>query len=119
MRSLDERPWLRRIVDRLKGESAGIRLRMIDEPVAAALGYGVDVGRARTIVAFDFGAGTMEAAVVRIPDEGAAESGKAEVLAKEGLKLGGDDVDGRQARGRARRPQSQTSQYSPALRIGR
>lgn len=91
--SLDERPWFRRVVDRLKGDSSAIRLRMIDEPVAAALGYGVDVGRGRTIVAFDFGAGTMEAAVVRIPDGGVADSGQAEVLAKEGLQLGGEDVD--------------------------
>ncbi len=91
--SLDRRPWFRRVVDRLLGRGGRITLRMIDEPVAAALGYGVDVGRGRTIVAFDFGAGTMEAAVVRIPDEGATESGQAEVLAKEGLQLGGDDVD--------------------------
>ena len=91
--SLDRRPWVRRVLDRLMGRESEVRLRMIDEPVAAALGYGVDVGLSRTIVAFDFGAGTMEAALVRIPEGGAVESGQAEVLAKEGLQLGGDDVD--------------------------
>lgn len=92
--ALDRRPWWRQIGARLFGGGPGFTLRFVDEPVAAALGYGVDVGRDGTVVAFDFGAGTMEAALVRIEGGATARTGRARVLAKQGLRLGGDDVDG-------------------------
>lgn len=92
VRGLDRTPLLRRLWRRVLGRPAGIRFRTLDEPVAAALGYGIDVGRATTLVAFDFGAGSVEAAVVRTPGD-AAVTGRAEVLAKQGLGLGGNDVD--------------------------
>lgn len=93
MRSLDRRPWWRLLWDRVRGRDGGIRFRTVDEPVAAALGYGVDVSRPTTLVAFDFGAGTMEAAVVRTRGPETVRTGRAEVLAKQGVRLGGDDVD--------------------------
>lgn len=92
--ALDRRSWVRRLGDRLFGGDRGFSLRFVDEPVAAALGYGVDVGREATLVAFDFGAGTMEAAVVRTEGAETARTGRAGVLAKQVLRLGGDDVDG-------------------------
>lgn len=91
--ALDRRPWLRRIWDRVRGHDGSIRLRMLDEPVAAALGYGVDLTRPATLVALDFGAGTLEAALVRTAEGSAAQTGQADVLAKQGVALGGDDVD--------------------------
>jgi molecular chaperone DnaK (HSP70) len=93
VRSLDRRPLLRRLLDRLRGRRGEIRFRTVDEPVASALGYGVDVGRPGTLVAFDFGAGTMEAAAVRTAGGETVATGRAEVLAKQGVRLGGDDVD--------------------------
>jgi molecular chaperone DnaK (HSP70) len=68
------------------------RLRTLDEPVAAALGYGINVGRNSTLLVVDFGGGTLNLAVVRLGPE-AGESGAAPVLAKHMVALGGDDVD--------------------------
>ena len=94
VRSVKHRSWWQRIWARVRGKPAGIVFRTLDEPVAAALGYGVDVGRATTLVAFDFGGGSMEAAVMRTHGARTAETGRAEVLAKQAVELGGDDVDG-------------------------
>ncbi len=93
IRRLKRRGLWERIWARLRGKPAGIVFRTLDEPVAAALGYGVDVGRATTLVAFDFGGGSMEAAVVRTDGARTAETGRAEVLAKQAVDLGGDDID--------------------------
>ena len=54
VRRLKHRGWWERVWARLRGKPAGIVFRTLDEPVAAALGYGVDVGRPTTLVAFDF-----------------------------------------------------------------
>ena len=93
LRSVKRRGWWERVWARLRGKPARIAFRTLDEPVAAALGYGVDVGRATTLVAFDFGGGSMEAAVVRTHGARTVETGRAEVLAKQAVELGGDDVD--------------------------
>ncbi|WP_419165016.1 Hsp70 family protein [Candidatus Palauibacter sp.] len=93
LRSVKHRGWWERIWARLRGKSTRIVFRTLDEPVAAALGYGVDVGRATTLVAFDFGGGSMEAAVVRTHGARTVETGRADVLAKQAVELGGDDVD--------------------------
>ena len=93
IRSVKRRAWWERIWARLRGKPAGIAFRTLDEPVAAALGYGVDVGRPTTLVAFDFGGGSMEAAVVRTHGTRTVETGRAEVLAKQAVQLGGDDID--------------------------
>lgn len=68
------------------------RFRTLDEPVAAALGYGVNVAREETLLVVDFGGGTLDLAAVRLGPE-AAEGGAAQVLAKHMVRLGGSDVD--------------------------
>ena len=93
IRGVKRRGWWARAWARLRGKPTGIVFRTLDEPVAAALGYGVDVGRPTTLVAFDFGGGSMEAAVVKTHGARTVETGRAEVLAKQAVELGGDDVD--------------------------
>ncbi len=68
------------------------RFRTLDEPVAAALGYGVNIAREETLLVVDFGGGTLDLAAVRLgPD--VAEGRAAQVLAKHMVRLGGSDVD--------------------------
>ena len=93
VRRLKRPTWWRRVLARLRGKDIDITFRTLDEPVAAALGYGVDVGRATTLVAFDFGGGSMEAAVVRTHGQQTVETGEAAVRAKQAVELGGNDVD--------------------------
>ncbi|MEM8934016.1 MAG: Hsp70 family protein [Acidobacteriota bacterium] len=68
------------------------RLRFADEPVAAALGYGLSIGAERRILVIDFGAGTLDLALVALDSKG-IEQGQARVIAKDGQELGGNDVD--------------------------
>lgn len=68
------------------------RFRSLDEPVAAALGYGVNVARDETLLVVDFGGGTLNLAVLRLGPQ-TALTGKADVLAKHMVHLGGNDVD--------------------------
>lgn len=68
------------------------RLRFADEPVAAALGYGLSIGAERRILVVDFGAGTLDLALVALDSKG-IEQGQARVIAKDGQELGGNDVD--------------------------
>ena len=93
IRRVKRRGWWERVWARFPGKQTGIVFRTVDEPVAAALGYGVNVGRPTTLVAFDFGGGSMEAAVVRTDGARTVETGQAEVLAKQAVELGGDDID--------------------------
>jgi molecular chaperone DnaK len=72
------------------GEIAGLKVRrIINEPTAAALAYGMDKkGKDQTIVVFDFGGGTHDVSVLELGD------GVFEVLSTDGdTHLGGDDVD--------------------------
>ncbi|MFN5418523.1 MAG: molecular chaperone DnaK [Flavobacteriia bacterium] len=72
------------------GEIAGLTIkRIINEPTAAALAYGLDKkGVDQKIVVFDFGGGTHDVSVLELGD------GVFEVLATDGdTHLGGDDVD--------------------------
>jgi molecular chaperone DnaK (HSP70) len=93
VRRLKQPSWWQRLLGFLSGQRVGLTFRTLDEPVAAALGYGVDIKRDVTLVAFDFGAGSLEAAALRTPAGETVETGQAQVLAKQGLRLGGDDVD--------------------------
>ncbi|MBM3457831.1 MAG: Hsp70 family protein [Armatimonadetes bacterium] len=68
------------------------RFRSLDEPVAAALGYGVNIARDETLLVVDFGGGTLNLAVLRLGPH-TAMTGKADVLAKHMVRLGGNDVD--------------------------
>jgi len=72
------------------GEIAGLKVRrIINEPTAAALAYGLDKkGQDQKIVVFDFGGGTHDVSILELGD------GVFEVLATDGdTHLGGDDVD--------------------------
>ncbi len=69
------------------------RVRFIDEPVAAALGYGISLQQERIVLVADVGGGTMHLALVRLAPQGVV-SGQATVLAKQGRLLGGNAVDG-------------------------
>ncbi|MFN3198922.1 MAG: Hsp70 family protein [Bradymonadia bacterium] len=69
------------------------RLRFIDEPVAAAIGYGLGLTHARRVLVVDFGGGTLDLAVVQLTARDVAQ-GHCEVIAKEGRPLGGNTIDG-------------------------
>lgn len=72
------------------GEIAGLKVRrIINEPTAAALAYGMDKkGVDQKIVVFDFGGGTHDVSILELGD------GVFEVLSTDGdTHLGGDDVD--------------------------
>ena len=71
------------------GEIAGLNvLRIINEPTAAALAYGLDKGDDQTILVFDLGGGTFDVSLLEIGD------GVIEVKATSGDNhLGGDDWD--------------------------
>ena len=74
------------------GKIAGLEvLRIINEPTAAALAYGVDKeGNDQKIMVFDLGGGTFDVSILEISD------GVFEVLATAGNnRLGGDDFDAR------------------------
>ncbi len=74
------------------GEIAGLKVRrIINEPTAAALAYGMDKkGIDQKIVVFDFGGGTHDVSILELGD------GVFEVLSTDGdTHLGGDDVDQR------------------------
>src|SRR5207244_2653012 len=70
--------------------------RLIDEPSAAALGYGAHVQPGQVYLIFDFGGGTLDVAVVLIEDT-ASESGepgrRCRVLGKAGADVGGMSID--------------------------
>ena len=69
------------------------RVRFVDEPVAAALGYGLSLSQERTVLVVDIGGGTMHVVLVALSPRGAL-GGEARVLAKQGRPLGGNAVDG-------------------------
>ncbi|OLZ66375.1 molecular chaperone DnaK [Streptomyces sp. IMTB 2501] len=73
------------------GEIAGLKvLRIINEPTAAALAYGLDRGEEQTVLVFDLGGGTFDVSLLEIGD------GVIEVKATNGdTHLGGDDWDQR------------------------
>jgi molecular chaperone DnaK len=73
------------------GKIAGLEvLRIINEPTAAALAYGLDKEHEQKILVFDLGGGTFDVSILEIGD------GVFEVLATSGNnKLGGDDFDQR------------------------
>ena len=71
------------------GKIAGLEvLRIINEPTAAALAYGLDKKAQETILIFDLGGGTFDVSILEVGD------GVFEVLATSGdSHLGGDDFD--------------------------
>jgi molecular chaperone DnaK len=73
------------------GKIAGLNvLRIINEPTAAALAYGLDKKKDETIAVYDFGGGTFDISVLEVGE------GVVEVKATNGdTHLGGDDLDDR------------------------
>ena len=73
------------------GKIAGLEvLRIINEPTAAALAYGVDKEGEQKVMVYDLGGGTFDVSILDIGD------GVLEVLATNGnTRLGGDDFDER------------------------
>ena len=73
------------------GEIAGLNVsRIVNEPTAAALAYGLDKGDDQTILVFDLGGGTFDVSLLEIGE------GVVEVKATSGdNQLGGDDWDNR------------------------
>ncbi len=75
------------------GAIAGLNvLRIINEPTAAALAYGLDHGQAQKVMVYDLGGGTFDVSIIEIGED------VIEVLATAGDNhLGGDDFDERLA----------------------
>ena len=73
------------------GKIAGLEVkRIINEPTAAALAYGLDNEKEQKIMVYDLGGGTFDVSIIEIGD------GVIEVLATNGdTRLGGDDFDNR------------------------
>ena len=71
------------------GRIAGLDvLRLVNEPTAAALAYGLDKRKEGIVAVYDFGGGTFDISILRLHD------GIFEVLATNGdTHLGGDDID--------------------------
>src|ERR1700733_3319029 len=77
--------WLARVVHK----ASLFRFRIIDEPSAAAIGYGTKLNPKDVYLVFDFGGGTLDVAIVAI-DDNVGESGRyCRVLGKAGIDLGG------------------------------
>jgi molecular chaperone DnaK (HSP70) len=68
------------------------RTRFLDEPVAAALGYGIGLTEERRALVVDFGAGTLHMALLHLGPGGAA-AGTGQVLGKAARDVGGNLVD--------------------------
>ena len=71
------------------GKIAGLEVkRIINEPTAAALAYGLDEGKEQKIMVYDLGGGTFDVSIIEIGD------GVIEVKSTNGdTRLGGDDYD--------------------------
>jgi Fe-S protein assembly chaperone HscA len=78
-----------RTATRDAGRIAGLDvLRIINEPTAASLAYGLDRRQTGTIAVYDFGGGTFDISILRVED------GVFQVLSTNGdTHLGGDDID--------------------------
>jgi molecular chaperone DnaK len=73
------------------GRIAGLKVeRIVNEPTAAALAYGLDKKKDETIAVFDFGGGTFDISILEVGE------GVVEVKSTNGdTHLGGDDLDKR------------------------
>jgi molecular chaperone DnaK len=71
------------------GHIAGLNVkRIVNEPTAAAMAYGLDKSKQETIAVFDFGGGTFDISILELGDK------VVEVLATNGdTHLGGDNID--------------------------
>lgn len=83
--------WLTDVAD-----AAGMsRVRLIDEPSAAAIGYGSHIQPGQAYLVFDFGGGTLDVVIILIEEsETAALGRRCRVLGKAGADVGGATLDG-------------------------
>uniref|UniRef100_UPI003563EC26 molecular chaperone DnaK n=1 Tax=Stieleria sp. TaxID=2795976 RepID=UPI003563EC26 len=79
------------------GQIAGLEVaRIINEPTAAALAYGLDKAKDEKIIVFDLGGGTFDVSVLEVADSGDEENESRvfQVISTSGnTHLGGDDFD--------------------------
>jgi molecular chaperone DnaK len=77
------------------GQIAGLEVaRIVNEPTAAAMAYGLDKKKDEKIVVFDLGGGTFDVSVLEVADAGDGEGRVFEVISTNGdTHLGGDDFD--------------------------
>lgn len=79
------------------GQIAGLEvMRIINEPTAAALAYGLDKKKDEKIIVFDLGGGTFDVSVLEVADSGDDDSSSRvfQVISTSGdTHLGGDDFD--------------------------
>lgn len=70
------------------------RFRIIDEPSAAAIGYGIELKSGDVYLVFDFGCGTLDVAVIMIESDAHSPCGcRCRVLGKAGAEVGGARID--------------------------
>ena len=92
--------WLSNAVEGIPAE----KIRIVDESTAAALGYAITEPGA-TVLVIDFGGGTLDLSLVRLPKSHEmvgrkllakskdTDNDKAQVISKAGVSLGGSDID--------------------------
>lgn len=68
-------------------------IRLIDEPAAAALNFGKNIKQNDDYIIFDFGAGSLDVAVVRFNFEASDKRPNCKVLGKQSMQLGGNNID--------------------------
>ena len=92
------------------GRIAGLNvLRIINEPTAAAVAYGLDNEAPQKILVYDLGGGTFDVSIIEIED------GTFTVLATGGdTRLGGDDFDQRIVEYAVQSSKNRTASTSPA-----
>ncbi|WP_377887515.1 Hsp70 family protein [Alkalihalobacillus sp. R86527] len=76
-------------------ELAGLHVTyLLEEPVAASIAYGMEVGRNQTILVYDLGGGTFDVSILKVESLEENEPATFSILAKEGdPQLGGYDID--------------------------
>ena len=76
-------------------EAAGLpHFRLIDEPSAAAIGYGAHIQPGSVYLIFDFGGGTLHTSIVLMENEETSITGRrCRVLGKAGRAVGGSTID--------------------------
>lgn len=79
------------VTQALKGAKVK-RVRFVDEPVAAAMGYGLTLSTDQQVLVVDIGGGTMHVANVALSVKG-ARGGACRVVCKSGRPIGGNVVD--------------------------
>ena len=98
-------------------KSLGVRnFKVIDEPVAAAIGYGLRIDESQFILVFDFGGGTLDIALIELKEEN-KDLGTCKVIAKCGLPIGGNLIDAWLVEEYCKRHQFELSRYSDDTNI--